>query len=70
MHANDDLAKLALDYHAHPTPGKISVMPSKPLLQIKMIFLGLFAGGLYAWLNIHADGEDAAAKYTLPLQPR
>ena len=31
MDANADLAKLALDYHASPVPGKISVMPTKPL---------------------------------------
>ena len=28
---NQNLEKLALDYHAFPTPGKISVTPTKPL---------------------------------------
>ena len=31
MDLKDDRAKMALDYHAFPTPGKISVVPTKPL---------------------------------------
>ena len=64
MHANDDLAKLALDYHASPTPGKISVMPSKPLANQDDLSLAYSPGVAYACMNIHAEGEDAAAKYT------
>ena len=64
MHANDDLAKLALDYHASPTPGKISVMPTKPLANQDDLSLAYSPGVAYACMNIHAEGEDAAAKYT------
>ena len=28
---DETLTKLALDYHAYPTPGKISVTPTKTL---------------------------------------
>ena len=64
MHANDDLAKLALDYHASPTPGKISVMPTKPLANQDDLSLAYSPGVAYACMNIHDEGEDAAAKYT------
>ena len=64
MHANDDLAKLALDYHASPTPGKISVMPTKPLANQDDLSLAYSPGVAYACMNIHAEGEDAAARYT------
>ncbi len=64
MHANDDLAKLALDYHASPVPGKISVMPTKPLANQDDLSLAYSPGVAYACMNIHAEGEDAAAKYT------
>jgi len=64
MHANDDLAKLALDYHAYPTPGKITVMPSKPLANQDDLSLAYSPGVAYACMSIHDEGEDAAAKYT------
>src|SRR5690606_5466751 len=64
MHANDDLAKLALDYHASPTPGKISVMPTKPLANQDDLSLAYSPGVAFACMSIHAEGEDAAAKYT------
>ena len=64
MHANDDLAKLALDYHASPTPGKISVMPTKPLANQDDLSLAYSPGVAFACMNIHAEGEDAAARYT------
>ena len=64
MHANADLEKLALDYHASPTPGKISVMPTKPLANQDDLSLAYSPGVAYACMNIHAEGEDAAAKYT------
>ena len=28
---SEDLREAALDYHRHPTPGKISVMPTKAM---------------------------------------
>ncbi len=31
MDAKADLEKRALDYHAYPSPGKVSVVPTKPL---------------------------------------
>ncbi len=64
MHANDDLEKLALDYHASPTPGKISVTPTKPLANQDDLSLAYSPGVAFACMNIHAGGEDAAAKYT------
>src|SRR5690606_5211985 len=64
MHAHDDLEKLALDYHASPTPGKISVMPTKPLANQDDLSLAYSPGVAYACMHIHKDGDDAAAKYT------
>ncbi len=64
MDANSDLEKLALDYHAYPTPGKISVMPTKPLANQDDLSLAYSPGVAFACMNIHAQGEDAAAKYT------
>lgn len=64
MHAHDDLEKLALDYHASPSPGKISVMPTKPLANQDDLSLAYSPGVAYACMHIHEQGEDAAAKYT------
>ncbi|MBP6020513.1 MAG: NADP-dependent malic enzyme [Burkholderiaceae bacterium] len=64
MDANADFAKLALDYHAYPTPGKISVMPTKPLAHQDDLSLAYSPGVAVACMAIYADGEDAAAKYT------
>lgn len=64
MDTNADLEKLALDYHAYPTPGKISVMPTKPLANQDDLSLAYSPGVAFACMNIHAEGEDAAAKYT------
>ncbi|MER1967057.1 NADP-dependent malic enzyme [Castellaniella sp. GW247-6E4] len=61
---NDDRAKMALDYHAHPHPGKISVMPTKPLANQDDLSLAYSPGVAVACMAIHAQGEDAAAKYT------
>ncbi|NYT63036.1 NADP-dependent malic enzyme [Alcaligenaceae bacterium] len=64
MNTNADLAKLALDYHSHPVPGKISVMPTKPLANQDDLSLAYSPGVAFACMSIHAEGEDAAAKYT------
>ncbi|MGB6105929.1 MAG: NADP-dependent malic enzyme [Pusillimonas sp.] len=64
MDANADLAKLALDYHAHPVPGKISVMPTKPLANQDDLSLAYSPGVAVACMAIHSDGEDAASMYT------
>ncbi|MGB3288437.1 MAG: NADP-dependent malic enzyme [Burkholderiaceae bacterium] len=64
MDANADLAKLALDYHAYPSPGKISVTPTKPLANQDDLSLAYSPGVAVACMSIHAEGEDAAAMYT------
>ncbi|HUG57774.1 MAG TPA: NADP-dependent malic enzyme [Candidimonas sp.] len=64
MDTNADLEKLALDYHAYPTPGKISVMPTKPLANQDDLSLAYSPGVAFACMNIYANGEDAAAMYT------
>ncbi|NYT44681.1 NADP-dependent malic enzyme [Pollutimonas thiosulfatoxidans] len=64
MDANADLAKLALQYHAYPSPGKISVMPTKPLANQDDLSLAYSPGVASACMAIHADGEDAASMYT------
>jgi len=63
MNAND-LSKLALDYHALPTPGKISVTPTKTLGNQDDLSLAYSPGVAVACEAIHADGEAAAALYT------
>ena len=64
MDLNDDRAKLALDYHAHPQPGKISVVPTKPLGNQDDLSLAYSPGVAVACMAIHAQGEGAAAQYT------
>ena len=57
MDANADLAKLALDYHAYPTPGKISVVPTKTLANQDDLSLAYSPGVASACMVIHAEGE-------------
>jgi malate dehydrogenase (oxaloacetate-decarboxylating)(NADP+) len=64
MDLNDDRAKMALDYHAYPTPGKISVVPTKPLANQDDLTLAYSPGVAAASMAIYADGEPAATKYT------
>ncbi|TAL82510.1 MAG: NADP-dependent malic enzyme [Candidimonas sp.] len=64
MDTNADLTKLALDYHAYPTPGKISVTPTKTLANQDDLSLAYSPGVAIACMAIHADGNPAAAKYT------
>lgn len=64
MDAKADLAKRALDYHASPTPGKISVTPTKTLADADDLSLAYSPGVAYACMAIHEEGEEAAAKYT------
>jgi malate dehydrogenase (oxaloacetate-decarboxylating)(NADP+) len=64
MDLKDDRAKMALDYHAFPTPGKISVVPTKPLANQDDLTLAYSPGVATASMTIHAEGESAAAKYT------
>src|SRR5690606_23599915 len=64
MDLKDDRAKLALDYHEFPTPGKISVVPTKPLANQDDLSLAYSPGVAAASMTIHAEGEAAAARYT------
>ena len=64
MDAKADLSKLALDYHANPQPGKISVTPTKTLANQDDLSLAYSPGVAVASMAIHEGGEEAAAKYT------
>ncbi|HLS51587.1 MAG TPA: NADP-dependent malic enzyme [Burkholderiaceae bacterium] len=59
-----DLSKMALNYHAHPTPGKISVTPTKTLANQDDLSLAYSPGVAFASMAIHEGGEAAAAMYT------
>jgi malate dehydrogenase (oxaloacetate-decarboxylating)(NADP+) len=61
---DEHLTKLALDYHANPRPGKISVMPTKTLANQDDLSLAYSPGVAAACMAIHAGGDDAASKYT------
>jgi len=60
---SQDFNQLALDYHAQPRPGKISVTPTKPLSNQFDLSLAYSPGVAAACMAIHAD-EDCAAQYT------
>jgi len=64
MSMDENLSKRALDYHAFPTPGKISVTPTKPLVNQDDLSLAYSPGVAAACMAIHAQGDEAAAKYT------
>jgi len=53
----------ALDYHEFPTPGKISVMPTKGLANQRDLSLAYTPGVAYACTAIQQNPEDAA-RYT------
>ncbi|MBO9352761.1 NADP-dependent malic enzyme [Bordetella petrii] len=61
---DETLTKLALDYHAHPTPGKISVVPTKTLANQDDLSLAYSPGVAAACMAIFDHGDDAASKYT------
>ncbi|MEN5165391.1 NADP-dependent malic enzyme [Achromobacter kerstersii] len=61
---DDTLTKMALDYHAYPTPGKISVVPTKTLANQDDLSLAYSPGVAAACMAIFDQGEDAASKYT------
>ncbi len=61
---NHDLTQLALDYHAQPRPGKISVTPTKPLSNQFDLSLAYSPGVAAACMAIHGQGDHAAANYT------
>jgi len=64
MSSKADLTKLALDYHAHPTPGKISVVPTKSLANRDDLSLAYSPGVAAACNAIFEGGDDEAALYT------
>ncbi|MFA7438150.1 NADP-dependent malic enzyme [Castellaniella sp.] len=64
MDHENERAKIALDYHAYPTPGKISVVPTKPLANQDDLSLAYSPGVATACMAIHAEGDAAAARYT------
>lgn len=57
------LRDAAREYHAHPTPGKISVTPTKPLSNQRDLSLAYSPGVAYPCLDIQADPAKAA-EYT------
>lgn len=61
---NDDLTQLALEYHAQPRPGKISVTPTKPLSNQFDLSLAYSPGVAAACMAIYDSGGESAALYT------
>src|SRR5437870_1259277 len=58
--AEEALRVAALDYHEHPTPGKISIAPTKVLATQRDLSLAYSPGVAYACLAIKEDPKDAA----------
>ena len=56
-----DLVAAALEYHRHPTPGKISVVPTKALINQRDLALAYSPGVAAACEAIVADPAEAAA---------
>jgi malate dehydrogenase (oxaloacetate-decarboxylating)(NADP+) len=56
----DQLKAAALEYHAQPTPGKISVVPTKGLTNQRDLALAYSPGVAYACKAIEADPAQAA----------
>jgi malate dehydrogenase (oxaloacetate-decarboxylating)(NADP+) len=61
--AEKALRDAARDYHRLPTPGKVSVNPTKPLANQRDLSLAYSPGVAYPCLDIHED-PNAAAEYT------
>jgi len=61
---DETLTKLAPDYHAYPTPGKISVTPTKTLANQDDLSLAYSPGVAAACMAIFDQGDDAASMYT------
>src|SRR5690606_15769226 len=57
---DDTLNQRALDYHAFPSPGKISVVPTKPMATQDDLSLAYSPGVAAACMAIHANVQDAA----------
>src|SRR5215203_5062448 len=62
--AEEQLKRDALEYHEFPTPGKISIAPTKPLANQRDLSLAYSPGVAYACTAIQKD-PTLAAKYTV-----
>jgi malate dehydrogenase (oxaloacetate-decarboxylating)(NADP+) len=56
---SDNLRDAALEYHSFPTPGKISVVPTKAMATQRDLSLAYSPGVADACMAIHADPADA-----------
>ena len=61
--AEEQLRTAALEYHEFPTPGKISVTPTKALANQRDLSLAYSPGVAYACTAIQQDPNEAA-RYT------
>ena len=64
MIEKNKLSQMALDYHEFPRPGKISVVPTKPLSNQDDLSLAYSPGVASACMAIYHEGEQAAARFT------
>ncbi|MDO5667471.1 MAG: NADP-dependent malic enzyme [Alcaligenaceae bacterium] len=64
MVEKNKLSQMALDYHEFPRPGKISVVPTKPLSNQDDLSLAYSPGVASACMAIYHEGEQAAARFT------
>ena len=64
MVEKNKLSQMALDYHEFPRPGKISVVPTKPLANQDDLSLAYSPGVASACMAIFHDGDQAAARFT------
>ena len=53
----------ALDFHSAPTPGKISMLPTKPMVTQRDLSLA-YSPGVAVPVKAIAEDEDAAYEYT------
>ncbi|MFO1507739.1 MAG: NADP-dependent malic enzyme [Lysobacterales bacterium] len=60
MSRNEELKQAALDYHRLPTPGKIKVVPTKPVVTQRELSLAYSPGVAEACLEIVRDPQQAA----------
>ena len=56
---SDNLKRDALDYHRYPTPGKISITPTKPMVTQRDLGLAYSGGVAEACLAIAEDPREA-----------
>ncbi|MEK9751992.1 MAG: NADP-dependent malic enzyme, partial [Rhodospirillaceae bacterium] len=59
--SEDDLTRMALEYHRLPTPGKLSIAPTKPLANQRDLALAYSPGVAAACNAIAADPAEAAS---------